>query len=498
MATTRELAEAHAYENKRQATGLFRGADEALRDPRRRLNRSLAGGVAVGILIMAGFGIAGWLGGGRGPSLPQNGAVVVSGSGDRYVVSEGTVHPALNLTSALLVGGGKVTEVRRAALDKAPRGLPVGIPAAPDALPERGDLAKDPWTVCTVPATDTEGEARTHVYVSVAQAAPARDLSAARSATVLVEAPGGGLWLLAEGRRYRLSEGVAATLGLQRTARVPLPDALLATVPEAPAIILPKTANGGATTARLPVDAAVGDVVHSDLDGVNPQFYTVRTDGLVAVSELVYALLRATDVTEHTLTPVQAVKAPRSTAAAPGDPAWPERLPKADRLDRGRPLCVSTPAGSAPGNAAWEAVVHLPATLPEPKGLAAVSPADGTGLGAVSGVYVRPGRGAVVRSTASAGAGGTYTLVTDAGTAYPFATAEAVERLRFTPDEAPALPAPFVDLLPRGPVLDPRAAAVEHRGEGGASKAPAEEAADEDAKKGRNEEQGKGEQGDDA
>lgn len=33
MATTRELAEAHAYGNRRQQTSLLRGTDEALRDP---------------------------------------------------------------------------------------------------------------------------------------------------------------------------------------------------------------------------------------------------------------------------------------------------------------------------------------------------------------------------------------------------------------------------------------------------------------------------------
>ncbi|MCZ7413892.1 MULTISPECIES: type VII secretion protein EccB [unclassified Streptomyces] len=476
MATTRELAEAHAYENRRQATGLFRGADEALRDPRRRVNRALAGGVAMGVLIMAGFGIAGWLGGGRGPKLPQNGAVVVGGSGDRYVVSEGTVHPALNLASALLVGGGRVTEVRQAALDEAPRGLPVGIPAAPDALPGEGDLSAAPWTVCTVPATDTERRARTYVYVALPEAAPAS--GTAPSATVLAQAPGGTLWLLDSGRRYRISEGVAATLGLQRAQRVPLPDALLATVPEAPAIDTPEADEGGEPAAELGVEATVGDVVHSDLNGVNPQYYTVRPDGLVAVSELVYTLLRATDVAEHELTPVQAAEAPRSDAPAPGDPAWPERLPDADRLDRNRPLCVTTPTGSAPGDAPWEAVVHLPGRLPEPAGLSPVAPADGTTLGIVTGVYVQPGRGALVRATASAGAGGTYTLVTDGGTAYPLATAEAVERLRYTPADAPTLPAAYVGLLPRGPVLDPRAAAVEHQGDGrtGAGPEPEEEA----------------------
>ena len=122
MATTKEQAEAYDYEARRQATTLVSGRDEARTDPRRRINRVTAAGVLVGVLVMAGFGIAGFLGAGRGPALPESGAVLVAGSGDRYVVVDGRLHPALNLASALLVGGGSVAQVRTSALDALPRG----------------------------------------------------------------------------------------------------------------------------------------------------------------------------------------------------------------------------------------------------------------------------------------------------------------------------------------------------------------------------------------
>ena len=97
MATTKEQAEAYDYEARRQATTLVSGRDDARTDPRRRINRVTAAGVLVGVLVMAGFGIAGFLGAGRGPALPESGAVLVAGSGDRYVVVDGRLHPALNL-----------------------------------------------------------------------------------------------------------------------------------------------------------------------------------------------------------------------------------------------------------------------------------------------------------------------------------------------------------------------------------------------------------------
>src|SRR5689334_12254648 len=135
MASTRDHVAAYDYESRRRVTSLVLGADEAGLDPRRRLHRTPVGSIVIALPAMAGFGVAGLLGGGSGPSLPDSGAVLVKGQGDRYVVVDGVVHPALNLTSALLVGGGTLTEVRPDALDGKPRGLPVGIPDVPDALP---------------------------------------------------------------------------------------------------------------------------------------------------------------------------------------------------------------------------------------------------------------------------------------------------------------------------------------------------------------------------
>ncbi|WP_019546812.1 type VII secretion protein EccB [Streptomyces sulphureus] len=486
MATTREKAEAHSYDNRRQVTSLLRGSDEAIRDPRRRLNRSLAGGVALGVLVMAGFGVAGWLGGGSGPELPADGAVVVSGSGDRYVVSDGVLHPALNLSSALLVGGGKRTEVRSDALEGVRRGLPVGIPSAPDVLPGNSQLSEEDWTVCTVPGGDPAENPRTHLYLAVPEAAPRAGGGPAASATVLASAPNGALWLLTDGRRYALTKPVRDVLGLQRAEHLPLPDAVLATVPEGPAIKAPEAlpGEGGAPEVGLPGKARVGDLANSDLGGVNPQYYQVRSDGLTAVSELVYTLLRTTGATEHRLTPAQAASAPRSTARAPGDRSWPERLPEVDRRDRGRPVCVSAPPGSAPGDAPWEATVHLPKRMPEPDAAEPVS-ASGSGFGSLDALYAPPGASAVVRATASAGSGGTYTLVTETGTAYPFSSREAVERLEYKPDEAPSVPKGFVALLPAGPVLDPQAASRQHAGRTAGDGAAASESAAEQGKESR-------------
>jgi type VII secretion protein EccB len=284
MATTRELAEAADYESRRQSTSLMTGEDEARRDPRRRVNRITVAGAFVGILAMAGFGIAGFLGAGRGPALPQSGAVLVAGSGDRYVIVDGRLHPALNLASALLVGGGELTEVRPDVLDALPRGLPVGIPEAPDALPRPERLTTADWSVCTVPAAAPTLPPQVTLRVGVAE--PTEGVLTAAQALV-VRADDGALWLLDQGVRHRLDGPTPVLLDIQRTAPVGLPPAVLDTVPAGSVVGVPVVDGVGepaAGTAWL-----VGDVVRvgETLRGA----YVVQPGGLSPVSEFTATLL---------------------------------------------------------------------------------------------------------------------------------------------------------------------------------------------------------------
>ncbi|WP_049580706.1 type VII secretion protein EccB [Streptomyces sp. SBT349] len=462
MATTREQAEAYAYANRRMSTSLLRGADEARLDPRRRLNRSLGAGVAVGVLVMAGFGVAGWLGGGRGPALPTSGAVVVGDSGDSYVIAEGVAHPALNLASALLAGGGRPTEVRQATLDEAPRGLPVGIPGAPDALPEADDLLDGDWTLCATPAETGGDPVQTALYVSV-PGVPTGN-AASGGTTLLVEAEDGGLWLLTQGRRHAVEPAIRDLLGLLRQP-VRLPAEMIVTVPEGPAITIPDPGPGAGDEpeVELPFDAAVGDIAHTDEDGATRQHYLVRPEGLVPISGLVHTLLSGGAGSDHRISASDAAHAPR-TGGDPGDPAWPEEVPEAEALERNEPVCVSTPPGSQPGDAPWRATVHLPGTMPAPEDTVPVEADDGGRLGLLDRIYLPAGSGTLVRAATSAGTGGTYTLVTDGGTAYPLASPDAAERLGYDPALARSMPTAYVDLLPAGPVLAPEAAAREHEG----------------------------------
>ena len=460
MATTKEQAEAYDYEARRQATTLVSGRDEARTDPRRRINRVTAAGVLVGVLVMAGFGIAGFLGAGRGPALPESGAVLVAGSGDRYVVVDGRLHPALNLASALLVGGGSVAQVRPVALDALPRGLPVGIPEAPDALPAPERLSTAPWTVCAVPS----GAATLPPEVTVRVAAPEPAAGAVDAGqAVLATGPDGTRWMVNQGRRYRLADAAAQRVGLQRATPLALPAEILDLLPEGPPIAAPNIAGLGCPGGRGA--ACVGDrrrragPGRGDRPGEPRRAARRRRVGLGAhrgaagVGGIERGRDRSRDGRHGTSLPHPSLDTP----------GWPEVVPQPVGPQRDQPLCLSTTPGAPAGDAPWPVRVSLPGVVLGP-GEQAVHTGQGDTPGVVDQVMVPRGAGALVRATTASGGDGALTLVTDSGQRFAVPTPDAATRLRYDPAVARSVPAPFVRLLPAGPALDPEAAAREFTG----------------------------------
>jgi type VII secretion protein EccB len=259
--------------------------------------------------------------------------VPVAGSGDRYVIVDGRLHPALNLASALLVGGGELTEVRPDVLDALPRGLPVGIPEAPDALPRPERLTTADWSVCTVPAAAPTLPPQVTLRVGVAE--PTEGVLTAALA-MLVGADDGALWLLDQGVRHRLDGPTPVLLDVQRTAPVRLPPAVLDTVPAGSVVGVPVVDGVGepaAGTAWL-----VGDVVRvgETLRGA----YVVQRGGLSPVSEFTATLL------VNASAPVrQAMSAQVGTASgapAVGAADWPDVPPTQVGPQFSLPVCFST------------------------------------------------------------------------------------------------------------------------------------------------------------
>jgi type VII secretion protein EccB len=456
MATTRDHVAAYDYESRRRVTSLMLGVDEASRDPHRRLNRTMVGSAVIAVLVMAAFGIIGLLGGGPGPRLPDSGAVLVKGSGDRYVLVDGVLHPALNLSSALLVGGGRLTEVRASALEGRRRGLPVGILGAPDGLPHR--LATGPWTVCVLPSGSQV--VRPQVEVLAGLPAPAQGVLGPSAA--IVAENGDTSWMITLGRRYRLAGNTRTVLGLQDARLMPVPARVLDTLPEGPEIAIPAVRRGGTPRTALPVKAAVGDVIQTQVTGQRPSYSLVQTDGLSPITPLTAVLLLAADSKLVTADPA-AINAATSKQAVPGQPGWPKEVPTAVDPVRGQPLCISTTPGTPPGDAPWAVSVSLPPALPTPGPVPPIATKVGDDPDLATSVAIPPGTGALVLATTTSGQDGGYNLITESGQRFPITSADAVARLQLNPNSASRLPLPFVVLLPSGPTLDPQAAAQEYQ-----------------------------------
>ncbi|MGN2367910.1 type VII secretion protein EccB [Actinotignum sp. UMB0459] len=205
MVNARTIVSSRRFRRRGIAGALWWGLPAHEEAPRPGL-AGLAGALGLALVTAAGTGAARVL----SPQLPdgwEDGAIVIAtDSGARYLSSGGILHPLTTLAAAyLLYPEGLETHALPASrLADVPRGVPVGIPGAPDSLPSAAEL-RDPWLVAcpaTVTASredDKENMQGTATPLSLAASAPLPEYRGA----VLVRTPG-SLWLIATGQRYRV------------------------------------------------------------------------------------------------------------------------------------------------------------------------------------------------------------------------------------------------------------------------------------------------------
>ena len=444
----RDQVEAYEFAVRRQGTALVSGDDTAAVDPRRRANRSLTTGAVIGALALGAAACVGLVSGSGASArqLPDDGVMVDSATGGAYVRIGGVLHPTLNLASARVIAGPRVTTVDSDALSAVPRGLPVGIPAAPDALPRDAALTAAPWTACSAPPTARTG-ARTTVTIGAAVPTP---LPA--SASVVVTS-GATSWLIQGGTRFQVDAAAATLLGLARVRPVAVAASALRLVPAGPTLRVP-TIDGAGSRPRiaLPIDVRVGDLLRVPSTGGR---YLVLSHGITPVDPFAFALLAGGAGATHTVAARTIAEAPSLPRPASVPAQWPRQTtPEPTEPTEGAPICVTAdPAGHGHGVAVSEpeasprlAGARRSASAParSPRPTPAEVPAGG-------GVLVAAGSGH-------------YALVTDSGLRYPISGAETVRRLGYDVARAVSVPRSFVTLLPPGPGLDPSAARAQYTG----------------------------------
>lgn len=146
LPTTRAQVSGHQFMRRRMEHGLLFGDIRMIHDPLSSRRRATVFGAAAVVMIAAVMGLFAWM---RPNADPGDAPILRAADGSLYVRVNDAVHPVTNLASARLITGtaadpARVGDEHLAAM---PRGVPVGIVAAPAMFaPERA--AEAAWSVC--------------------------------------------------------------------------------------------------------------------------------------------------------------------------------------------------------------------------------------------------------------------------------------------------------------------------------------------------------------
>ena len=156
MATKKDLVEAYSFSRRRLITAFLSGAPGGREVEPSRPGRTVVGGLALAVLLVAGAAIASVLASRTPEDWNQVGLVVTRGDQPAtYVILEEDdppeLIPVINITSAQLILGAdvKATSVDQEVVDDQTPGTPIGILGAPQTLPRPDRFIESGWTACT-------------------------------------------------------------------------------------------------------------------------------------------------------------------------------------------------------------------------------------------------------------------------------------------------------------------------------------------------------------
>jgi type VII secretion protein EccB len=486
VASRKDQLHSYQFLLQRVISALVMRETDPAQAPLRRGTGAVFTGIMISVVVAAGFGVVGLVTHvGKDRWRADDGTVVVEKeTGAVYVFSGGTLTPTLNYASALLLSAHSppaVHTVTRRALAGVPRGLPVGIADAPDALPRRSELVRGPWTLCSQPgADDSEGSppssapppTTTTLVVGAAAeggrplgeaALLATDPSADPSSDPASDPSAAATWLVWHGHRYRLAETALASLFGRQAAVVDVGTAWLDALPEGEEIEPIVVPGWGAPVAWAP-QWRVGYLL-VDRVAAGEQYYLVLGDGLAPVTPLQRQII----VDQYPVAPTEVStaeigRAPKSSQLRRDAP--PSALPPAETPElAGAPPTGAVCATSAGATAVPEvAVGGVP-----PAGAHGVPTSSRTaaGISLADRVVVPPGRAALVRAvSAPRSPVGSFHIVTDTGRQFAVPSEQVLAMLGFSAADAVTMPDGLLDRIPTGPTLDP-AAATEPAGVGG-------------------------------
>ncbi|CAM3193897.1 type VII secretion protein EccB [Stackebrandtia soli] len=439
MRTKREQVQAHRFVIRRIVSAMVGGEPETLDLPMRRLSIAAAAGTAITLLVFAGFWVVGLMFPGGADSWKTDGAIVIEEeTGARFVYWDGQLHPVLNYASALLIaaeGDGDVHLVHQSSLADTPRGRMLGIPDAPDALPESDRFTSTPWQTCSAPDAFNPTERDSHVLIG-SEMEPGTKLG---SMSLLLESDGRHYLAIGD-TKYRVpSDNSLPALGTNAEQAVDVDSVLVNSLRTGPDLVvkIPKKGEPGRELAGETYE--IGSVFSN-----NGKFYVLVDDGLAPIGELAAELIG----TARVELPTAVVGQNQSkTTIEPED--FPKKRPTVvEGIDsRDTAICSVFDDG----------VLELMTHSPIPKSLALNAQPAPVGekdeIATADHVSLPGGFAALIRAEVSPGAaGGTIYLITDQGWKYGMST-ETIEAFGYQKVKPTTVPSSMLALLPTGPVL---------------------------------------------
>jgi len=477
----RDQIQAYQFLRRRTVSAILVGDANHAESPTKRAIVAFITGAVVLVLMLAGFGIYGLLRPGSSTAWKQAGTIVQEKeTGARYVYGEDELlHPVLNYTSARLVtGGGALVRVSAASLDEVERGLPVGIPGAPDAIPPAKQLVASQWAACSVVSADAGPTpiARVVLVVGATRASSAEKDLGAGAVVVRSEQE---LYVVADGRRMwvrgKQPSLVLGALGLERSPIVEVAPMWLDALPAGPDLSFIDVPQRGQPSTAIPgVQARVGQIFADQVAGAsNERYFVLLTDGLAPIATTQARLLLGDPrsqnaygnqpVSAREISPASLATVPQSSAvfnleAYPSQPLQALSLELRDDIA----LCAR-PVGFRDGVPLF--TISLAFSLPVPDGREVIRTADSGDLKSSGPAYaeevaVPPGAGALVLSVpADDVSDGPRYLVTDQGVRHAVIGEESLKALGYADVEPVPIPASFAAMLVPGPALDSAEAA---------------------------------------
>lgn len=469
MANRRDQAHAYRFLMRRQTSSLLDDHPDGPDVPTHRLSLAAATSVILAGLVTAGFGIAGLISPGRSTSWRTGNALIVEkGTDTRMVYSGGVLHPVLNYASARLLLGSQsltVDSVSSGSLSGVPRGLPVGIPGAPEEIPDPASLITDPWSTCTYPAADPSGQVRPFVRLTVGVAAAGSDLPAAEA--LLVAAPDGGEFLIWNDQRFRLSGAFGqAALGYAAASPLQVGAAWLNTVPQGPDLAAPAIPDEGKQIADIGGrPARAGQLFQVTGVGTAAQYYAAYPDGLAAITATQADLLLGDPASRAaypgasvSLIPLTegdvsgAAKSAQQPALAAGLPSTPPQLLSTGGSNISVCSIFDDPTGASLDVSIRTRIISPAELAGTPAG---TSPVGDTGGPIADQVVIAPGHGAVAQALPAPGVStGTLFLITDLGVKFPLTSGNLLTSLGLGGVRPSLVPDGILQLLRTGPRLD--------------------------------------------